>query len=149
MRLVMARAADGSVLLVSSTVGSRTTTFDPPLVYMPPALRPGEPFEHATQAEVVGESGRRQAGGRAVRRLEYLGDEGGDGVDGAGGLRVVQAELDLDLFPARVVSSTTFWVDGRGIVRERQVNRVWVLGVPSQTRRHDVALGRGAAEPAP
>jgi hypothetical protein len=72
------------------------------------------PFEHGSHAEVTGANGRRQAGGRAVRRLEYIGDE--------------------------------TWL-GVGNPPGPPTTRVWVLGVPTRTRRHDVVLRGAASEP--
>lgn len=163
--LSLARAADGSILLVSSAEGGRTTHFDPPLIFMPASLTPGQEFENATSARVVGENGREQTSGRATRRITYVGDAAslGDSAEaqaatGVAGtpsafadqhLRVVSASLDMDLFPARVITTTTYWVGAEGILREQQTTRITVLGVPYQTRRHDVILTQGAAEPLP
>lgn len=134
-RLDMARAADGAVLLLMSREGGRTVTFDPPVIYMPATLEPGVPFEHEAAARVLGESGRQQTSGQVTRRIEYIGDDPAFPTS-----RIVHAQMDLDLFPARVVTTTTFWVDDRGIWREQQTTRVRVLGVLTETRKHDVIL---------
>jgi len=150
--LSLARATDGAILLVTSSEGGRTTHFDPPLIFMPASLEPGQQFEHSTTARVVGENGREQTSGRATRHVTYSGDaeavdsgESGEAATASllarpGPFRVVSARLDMDLFPARVVTTTTYWVNAAGIVREQQTTAVTVLGLPYQTRRHDVIL---------
>lgn len=147
--LSLARSADGSIQLVSSAEGGRTTHFDPPLTFMPASLAPGAQFEHTTTAKVLGENGREQTSGRATRQVTYSGDAPTVGAADtqtnnapahAGPFRVISARLDMDLFPARVVTTTTYWVNAAGIVREQHSTTVTVLGLPYQTRRHDVIL---------
>lgn len=146
--LTLARAADGSILLVSSREGDRTTLFEPPLVFMPASLSAGEAFSSTTDARVVNAEGRQQASGHATRRVTYSGDQ----MDGAGqARRIVAASLELVVFPARVVTHTTYWINARGILREQQTTNVAVLGLPFESRHHDVMLredpeaGAGAA----
>lgn len=140
------RGPDGSILLISSEEAGRLTTFDPPLVFMPAALAAGQTFEHSTSAVVRNARGRQVSSGRATRRVTYAGDQPADLVAQAAA-RVILAELELDLSPARVVTRTTFWVTDAGIVREQQRTDVRILGVPAESRRHDVVLR--PQEPAP
>lgn len=152
------RGADGAILLTTSAEGERTTLFEPPLVFMPPSLAPGDTFEASTDARVVNSKGREQASGHATRSVTYQGDQTPEAALQSTGqpgealstepLRIVRATLELDLFPARVLTTTTYWIDTHGIRREQQTTNVWILGVPAQTRTHDVIF-RGEPGGAP
>ncbi|MEZ6233245.1 MAG: hypothetical protein R3B68_03550 [Phycisphaerales bacterium] len=168
--LTLRRDADGSVVLLSSREGARTTAFEGGLVYMPASLALGETFE-ATAAVRVTETNdrgqtRERSSGTATRRVAYVGEAAieagiaalldGRGSDRAVGTgegaaplaasvgqptaRVVEGLLELDLDPAKVRTTTVLWVTGRGIVREQQATSVRVFGVPVESRGHDVVL---------
>lgn len=141
--LRLSRAPDGAILLISSAEADRTTLFEPPLIYMPTLLAPGQTFESATDARVVNAAGRQQSSGRATRRLTYAGDQATPDAP-----RILQGQLELALFPARVLTNTTFWVTPEGIIREAQRTDIRIFGLPAESRRHDVLL-RAPSEPAP
>ena len=168
--LTLRREGDGSVVLLSSREGTRTTTFEGGLVFMPASLDLGQTFEatapvRVTESDDRGQT-RERSSGTATRRVTYIGEaaieadvaamlesgasDAAGGTDEAGAplatspreatARVLEGVLELDLPPAKARTTTVLWVTSRGIVREQQATSVRVFGVPVESGGHDVVL---------
>lgn len=121
--------------------------FDPPLLVMPDGL----PLNSLGSAEMAQELkmtvhplGNRQkvkASGQARNVVRYMADETLTTPAGMFTARRIESVLTADLAPARIANVTQQWfVDGVGLVREKDQEKTTVFGVPTRNNTSEWVL---------
>lgn len=130
-RVLLSREGDGSVV-IHETVRTRrdlATRFDPPMVFAPVGLAPGESLEQSIKVETFGlddpqRSTGRGEGGHTLTRLDDASTP--DGIRVA----VFRSSLELRIGPASVSTTTEYALaPGAGLAERASVRSVRVLGL--------------------
>lgn len=123
--------------------------FTPPLVIIPEGLAVvsfnGANFAQDLSMTVhpLGDRSRTKSKGPVRNEITYLGDEPIKTPAGNFTARRVLAIFTADLSPAKVSNTSEQWfVDGVGLVAERETEKTTLLGVPFRSRETEWALQR-------
>jgi hypothetical protein len=130
-RVTLGRSGDGGVVIHETVRAGRDlrTRFDPPMVFAPAGLAPGESLEQSLRVETFGlDDPERSTGqGEGVHTLSRLDDAF---TPGGAAVTVFRSSLELRIGPALVSTTTEYALSpGVGLVRRASVRSVRVLGL--------------------
>lgn len=137
------RMADGSVALAEEIDEDEgvDVVFEPPMLVIPAGLAPGTAGRtQEFRMRVYPKGDRSHIRRQGPAKVEIVA-AGGEMIDAPGGKRValrIDSTLNADLAPAKVVNqTTTYYVDGQGMIAERDHERTTVMGIPVRNNRSD------------
>lgn len=130
-RVALGRVRDGGVVIHETVRAERDlrTRFDPPMVFAPTGLSPGESLEQTLRVETFGlDDPERSTGqGTGVHTLTRLDDAFAPGETP---VAVFRSSLELRIGPALVSTTTEYALSpGIGLVRRASVRSVRVFGL--------------------
>lgn len=141
-RVALSRSDDGGVVVHETVRTERglRTRFDPPMVFTPAALSPGETLVQSLRVETFGldDPERSTGDGEGEHTLTRLEDAiAPDGTRVA----VFRSSIELRLGPAFVSTTTEYALSpGRGLVRRASVRSVRVFGLVVERESESLRL---------